>query len=118
VTVNLFMPLLNISNVFRTVEYQPEECLLECTRHCEIPVHSGVRIAAEHDVKEGADEEGIVQMVQSSPRARTRRIARRLRVPHKRVWRILRAEGMNPYHVQRVQHLRPGDFAESLEFCK
>ena len=25
---------------------------------------------------------------------------------------------MNPYDVQRVQHLRPGDFAERLEFCK
>jgi len=25
--------------LFRTVEYQPEECLLEFTRHCEIPVH-------------------------------------------------------------------------------
>jgi len=25
---------------------------------------------------------------------------------------------MYPYHVQRVQHLRPGDFAERLEFCK
>ena len=27
------------SDVFRTVEYQPEDCLLEFTRHCEIPVH-------------------------------------------------------------------------------
>jgi len=25
---------------------------------------------------------------------------------------------MYPYHMQRVQHLRPGDFAERLEFCK
>jgi len=25
---------------------------------------------------------------------------------------------MYPYHVQRVQHLGPGDFAERLEFCK
>jgi len=25
---------------------------------------------------------------------------------------------MYPYHVQRVQHFRPGDFAERLEFCK
>jgi len=80
---------------------------------------SGVRIAAERDVNEGVDEEaGIVQMVQSSPRASTRKIARRLRVPHTRVWRILHAEGMCPYHVQRVQHLGPGDFAHRLEFCK
>ena len=37
VTVIQFMP--NISGVFRIVEYQPEECLLEFTRHCKIPVH-------------------------------------------------------------------------------
>jgi len=53
-------------------------------------------------------------MVQSSPRASTRRIARRHRVPHTRVWRAL----LVSYHVHRVQHLGPGDFAESLEFCK
>ena len=39
VTVSQFMPQLNISNVFGTVEYQTEVCLLEFTRHCEIPVH-------------------------------------------------------------------------------
>ena len=73
----------------------------------------GVRIAAERDVNGGVDEEeGIVQMVQRSPRASTRRIARRLRVPH------TLAEGMYPYHVQRVQHLGPGDFAQRLEICK
>ena len=62
---------------------------------------SGIRIAAERDVNESVDEEeGIVQMVQSSPRASTRRIARRLRVPHKRVWRTLYAEGM--YFISRA----------------
>ena len=76
----------------------------------------GVRIAAERDVNEGVDEEGIVQMVQSSPHASTRGIARRLR--DTRVWRTLHAEGTCPYHVQRVQHLGPGDFAERLEFSK
>jgi len=79
----------------------------------------GVRIAAERDVNQGVDEEeGIVQMVQSSPRESTRRIAKRLRVPPTRVWRTLHADGMYPYHVQRVQHLGPGDFAQRLEFCK
>jgi len=44
---------------------------------------SGVRIAAECEVNEGVDEEGIDQMIQSSPLASTRRIARLLRVSHK-----------------------------------
>jgi hypothetical protein len=39
VTVNQFMPQLNIRNVFRTAEYQTEVYLLEFTKHCEIPVH-------------------------------------------------------------------------------
>ena len=43
----------------------------------------GVRFAAERDVNEGVDEEeDIVRMVQGSPRASTRRIVRRLPVPH------------------------------------
>ena len=50
-------------------------------------------------INEGVKEEGIVRMVHRSPRASTRRIARRLRVPHTRVWRTLHAEGMYPYHV-------------------
>ena len=57
-------------------------------------------------------------MVHRSPRTSTRRIARRLRLPHTRAWRTLHAEGMYPYHVQRVQHLRPGDFAERLKFLQ
>ena len=54
----------------------------------------GVRIAAERGVNEGVNEEGIVGMVHRSPS--TRRIARRLRVPHTRVWRTLHADGMYP----------------------
>jgi len=75
-----------------------------------------VRIAAERGVNKGVNEEGIVRMVHRSPRTSTRRIARRLRVPHTRVWKTLQAEGMYPYHVQRV--LRPDDFAEKVNFCK
>ena len=57
----------------------------------------GVRIAAEHDVNAGVDEEeGIVQMEQRSPRASARRIARRLRVLYTTAWKTLHAEGMYP----------------------
>ena len=77
----------------------------------------GIHIAAERGVNEGVNEEGIVGMVHHSPRTSTRRIARRLRVAHTRVWRTLHTEGMYPYHLQRVQHLRPDDFAERLNFC-
>ena len=75
----------------------------------------GVRIAAERGVNEGVNEEGIVRMVHRRPRTSTQRIAR---CPHTRVWRTLHAEVMYPNHVQRVQHLRPDDFAERLNLCK
>jgi len=43
----------------------------------------GVHAVAKRDVNEGVDEEEtIIQMVQSSPRASMRRIARRLHVPY------------------------------------
>ena len=46
----------------------------------------GVRIAAERGFNEGVNEEDIVRLVHRSPRTSTRRTARRLRVPHTRVW--------------------------------
>jgi len=78
----------------------------------------GFRIAAERGVNEGVNEEDILFMVHRSPRTNTRRIAGRLLVPHTRVWKTPHAEGMYPYHVQRVQHLPPGDFPECLNLCK
>lgn len=39
VMVLQFVPQLNTSDVFRLVEYQPEECLLEFMGHCKIQVH-------------------------------------------------------------------------------
>jgi hypothetical protein len=70
-------------------------------------------------VKQGVDkEEDVVRMVQSSPCESTRRIARYLHVSQTSVWRTLHTEDMYSYHVQRVQHLGPGDFAQRLEFCK
>ena len=70
------------NSVHAVAEYQ------RCFPNCRIPTRrvftrlyhtlrdtgtlSGVRIAAKHDVNESVDEEeGIVQMVQSSPRAST-----------------------------------------------
>ena len=76
----------------------------------------GIRTAAERYVNEGIDEEeGIVQMVQSSPLASNCKTSS---CSLTKEWRTLNAEGMYPYHVQQVQHLGPGDFAERLEFCK
>ena len=76
---------------------------------------SGVRIAAVGDVNDGLSE-STVQMVQSSPRASRRRVARRLRVPHTSVENTVCR--LHVYQVRRVLHLGPGDFPHRLEFCK
>ena len=74
----------------------------------------GVRIAVERDVNEGVDEEeSIVQMVESSRRASTRRISRRLRVPQTRVWR---GHVSIPRAASATSQTRR--FCSGLEFCK
>jgi len=77
----------------------------------------GVCIAAECDVNEGIDEEGIVQMVQSSPRASKRRIARRLRVPHATVC-TLHAESMFRYTTCSECNISDLAILLRLESCK
>jgi hypothetical protein len=34
------------------------------------------------------------------------------------VWRILHHDGLYPYHLQRVQHLLPGDHATRVRYCE
>jgi hypothetical protein len=33
------------------------------------------------------------------------------------VWQTVHEEYLHPYHVQRVQHLEPGDLAECMDLC-
>ena len=55
-------------------------------------------------------------MVQRSPRMSTRRMASRVGLSRKNVWRTLHEENLYPYHDQRV-HLEPGDHAQRTDFC-
>jgi len=61
--------------------------------------------------------ENILQMVQSSPRLSTRRMASRIGVSRMHVWRTLHEEDLYPYHDQRVQHLEPGDHPQRMDLC-
>jgi hypothetical protein len=105
------------SSVHTVAEYQQlfrtAECLLEFTRHCQIPVHFPAF----------ALQPSVILIKTSMKKA----LFRLYRAVHVRVleelqdvfvFSTLHAEGMYPYHVQRVQHLGPGDFAERMEFCK
>ncbi|GBM06671.1 hypothetical protein AVEN_190886-1 [Araneus ventricosus] len=60
--------------------------------------------------------ENILQGVGDRPDIRTQEVSRAENVPHSIVWRVLRDEGLHPYHVQKVQTLIPVDYAPRVEF--
>lgn len=51
------------------------------------------------------NEETVLNMIYRDPRLSTRRIAIRLGMSHWTVWRILKSEGLYPYHFRRVQNI-------------
>ena len=61
--------------------------------------------------------ENILEMAQRSPRLPTRRIASRIEVSRMQVWRTLHEENLHLYRDHRVQHLEPGDSAQSMDLC-
>ncbi|GBO22705.1 hypothetical protein AVEN_142451-1 [Araneus ventricosus] len=60
--------------------------------------------------------EDIPQGVGDRPDISTREVSRAVNVPHSIVWRVLRDEGLHPYHVQKVQALIPADYAQRVGF--
>lgn len=63
-------------------------------------------------------EENIIEIVERDPSTSTRKIARALNIPQTRVWKVLKAERLHPYHMQKVQRLEPGDPVARLMFCR
>jgi hypothetical protein len=57
-------------------------------------------------------------MVQRSPRLSTRRMASRIGVSCKQVWRNLHEEALYPFHDHRVQHLVTGDPVQGMDLCQ
>ncbi|GBL92924.1 hypothetical protein AVEN_54580-1 [Araneus ventricosus] len=53
--------------------------------------------------------EDILQGVGDRPDISTREVSGAVNVPHSIVWRVLRDEGLHPYHVQKVQALITAD---------
>ncbi|GBM06856.1 hypothetical protein AVEN_173609-1 [Araneus ventricosus] len=62
--------------------------------------------------------EDILQGVGVRPDISTREVSRAVNVPHSIVWRVLRDEGLHPYHVQKVQGFIPADYAPRVEFAR
>lgn len=69
-------------------------------------------------VRTPAMEEDVLNIFKDNPSTSTRAAASEVGVSHQSVWRVLRAENMHPFHVQRVQLLSVTDCAQRTEFVR
>lgn len=63
-------------------------------------------------------EEIVLQQIEANPGSSTRRISAQTNISKSTVWEILHEELLYPYHLQRVQALKPQDFLPRVEFCQ
>lgn len=76
-------------------------------------------IRSERASRQEVDEvENILDLVEENRGTSSRRISAQLEIPQTRVIRTLHEHGLYPYHIQRVQHLQPGDHARRVQFCR
>lgn len=63
-------------------------------------------------------EERVLNLLEERPSTSVRRLAAAEGVSHSLVWGVLHEQLLYPYHVQRVQALRPEDHLSRLRFCQ
>jgi len=64
------------------------------------------------------DDERILRAFEENPQTSIRRVSRALGVPQTTVHRVLRENGLHPYHFQRVQQVLARDEIERIYFCE
>lgn len=62
--------------------------------------------------------ESVLEEVARDPSVSVRTIERRIGIPKSRAHRILQQEGFHPYHIQKVQQLKPADYPRGVAFCQ
>lgn len=70
----------------------------------------------EHGIAVGLEED-ILDVVDENPEISTRRIAIQFEIPQTMAWKTLKQQGLNAYHLQKVQNLHEGDYPLRLQFC-
>jgi hypothetical protein len=63
-------------------------------------------------------EPEILQAVEEEPNVSCLRLALRMNVSSFTIWRTLHEQGLHPYHLQRIQHLKPEDPPRRIAFCQ
>lgn len=79
------------------------------------PTQNNIDQPVRHPVQQ---EEDILNLIEENPKTSTRKIARRLHITQKITHSTIKNEGLYPYHIQEVQRLEPGDYANRLVFCQ
>lgn len=82
---------------------------------------------AEHGIRKPAnerlrlvspeEEEDILRLITQDPRLSVKRISNMLNLSKWSVWRVLKREGLHPYHFRRVQDILEPDYAIRAVFC-
>jgi len=80
-----------------------------------IPVIEGGRSRTARTVQQ---EQRILAHVTASPGTGTRRISSAEGVHRSTVWMILHEDRLYPYHLRRVQSLKPEDLPRRVRFCQ
>lgn len=62
--------------------------------------------------------EEVIEEIERDPSVSVRTIEHRTGIPKSVAHRILQSEGYHPYHIQRVQQLKPGDYLKRVTFCQ
>lgn len=63
-------------------------------------------------------EEAVLESVEERPGVSTRRLGLEHQISRSTTWRILKAQQLYPYHVQKYQCLQPGDLPRRRRFCE
>lgn len=79
---------------------------------------NGIRKPANERVRlvSPEEEEEVLRLITEDPRLSVRLIANRLNLSRWTVWRILKREGLHPYHFRRVQNIIDPDYATRSVF--
>jgi hypothetical protein len=64
------------------------------------------------------DDEVLLDAVNDNSSSTTRRIASQTGLSQSAEWRVLRENGLHPFHLQPVQGLKSGDKERRLEYCR
>lgn len=62
--------------------------------------------------------DAVLEEVDGDSSISVRSIEHRTGIPKSQAHRILQREGFHPYHIQRVQQLKPEDYPRRLSFCR